>query len=127
MPRNEVIEFKVTAEEKKEIKAKADRGAISVSELARAALLNFFPEAPVRYETPTDMANKAKVREAVENEEPYEVKVEPSTLLSDRTKTAMQDAERDSWIASTARILMMEKGLSKVAATMQASKEWDAR
>lgn len=34
---------------------------------------------------------------------------------------------RDMWIASTARILMMEKGLSKVAATMQASKEWDER
>lgn len=35
--------------------------------------------------------------------------------------------ERDAWIASIARILMMEKGLSKVAATMQASKEWDER
>ena len=33
---------------------------------------------------------------------------------------------RDSWIGSTARILMMEKGLSKVAATMQATKEWEA-
>jgi Protein of unknown function (DUF1778) len=33
---------------------------------------------------------------------------------------------RDMWIASTARILMMEKGLSKIAATMQATKEWEA-
>lgn len=34
---------------------------------------------------------------------------------------------RESWIRSTARILMIEKGLSKVAATMQATKEWDER
>lgn len=123
-----VLQVRVRQEEKEALEADAEEANIKLSVVLRARILQdpALLQPPVPAETTQDKANKAKVREAVESEEPYGVKIEPSTLQPDRAKTAMQDAERDSWIASTARILMMEKGLSKVAATMQATKEWEA-
>lgn len=99
----------------------------------------------IPYETPQETLDKAKVRKAVENEESYEVKVEPGTAMPKTAEQILEDSavsgtpanrkvaetiarvdERESWITSTARILMMEKpGLSKTAARMQAAKEWE--
>lgn len=116
MSRETTIQVRVSHEEKARIVKNAEDFGVSPSDYLRSQALFARPDAPVRCETAQDKANKAKVRKAVENEESYEVKIEPGTTQSDR----------EPWIEGTARILMMEKGLSKVAATIQATKEWEA-
>jgi hypothetical protein len=115
MPRNEVIEFKVTAEEKAQIRGWASERHKSVSELIRDSVL---------LSTPPDLEKEQRTTE----NDPSNLNAtldEKGSVVKDTREEVLRAAKRDSWIASTARILMMETGLSKVAATMQASKEWD--
>jgi len=123
MPRETAVTIRMSFEEKETLKAIAKAEGLPLSEFLRDVALGTHTEKPpVPFETQHDSENKAKARQAVENEEPYEVKIEPGTVVAEKD----QGIEREPWIASTARILMMEKGLSKVAATIQATKEWEA-
>ena len=143
-PRNEVIQIKVTAEEKAKIEKEAKELGVPTSALIRdrailrgakeKALRNVQVQTHVkrsrlRRDADEDPATIDEAREAVEND-PANLNVtldEKGSVVKDTREEVLRVAERDSWIGSTARILMMEKGLSKVAATMQASKAWDKR
>ncbi len=138
MSRETTIQVRVSHEEKARIKKNAEDFGLSPSDYLRSQGLYSRPDAPVPYETQQDKANKAKVRKAVEND-PSNLNVtldDQGALVAKEVGKPMayesppEEVEvpisRDMWIASTARILMMEKGLSKVAATMQATKEWEA-
>lgn len=86
MKRNEVIQFRVSAEEKVEITSAAKRAGMDTSDFIRRAALEpeevwsqRVDENPVPFETSQDRENKAKVRQAVAAGESYEVKIEPSS------------------------------------------------
>lgn len=133
MPRNELIQVKVSAEEKEAIRAKASSLELHPSQYLRALGLQ------IELGTPRPAVEKELIAEALhahddkaERRKTAEQIIEESSV-SDTPKnrqvaeTIARADERKSWVDSTARILMMEKGLSKVAATMQASKDWEKR
>lgn len=126
MPRETAIQVRVSFEEKERIEARAKEVGIKPSEFIREVALGFadYKDLEDSGGIPENLQAAAEDIGALAVGKKAPEK--PASYQSARTKTAARDAERDSWIASTARILMMEKKLSKVAATMQATKEWEA-
>lgn len=125
MPRNEVIEFKVTAEEKERIRSQAKHLRVPVGEFVRSCALREHLGSPVPYETEREKTNKAKVRKAVENEEPYEVRVEPSSLEEADKRIEDDLAAKDAFLAK--RIPELKSRMSSRNAEAQARREWEER
>lgn len=125
MPRNEVIEFKVTAEEKERIRSQAKHLRVPVGEFVRSCALREHLGSPVPYEPEYEKANKAKVRKAVESEESYEVKIEPGTLEQADKRIEDDLAAKDAFL--TERIVKHKLRMSTRAAETLAKKEWDKR
>lgn len=159
MSRTELIQVKVSPEEKRTIRKLAERHGVYPSQFLRAVGLRsqlgdnelqaiMEEDRLVRMEHAVGEARASKPLEEFSVESPGTIDAamtaerkrieddpanlnttldEKGSVVKDTREEVLRVAERDSWISSTARILMMEKGLSKVAATMQASKEWDKR
>lgn len=120
MPRNEVIEFKVTAEEKESIRSQAAHLKVPVSEFVRSCALREHLGSPVPYETEHDQANKAKVRQAVENEESYEVEAQAGTAVPFYLEK--DETDEASWLTRRQRELRMR--MSARSAAVVAIREW---
>lgn len=117
------IGFRVTPDVKKQLEAEAEKEMRPLSHLIRDRVLRPAEDAPVPYESEHDKANKAKIRKAVENEEPYEVKIEPGTSVPSTTDSG--ENERQNWIRK--RELQLQGRMSTRAAQLQARQDWDRR
>ncbi len=116
MPRETSIQVRVSFKEKERIEARAKEAGIKPSEFIREVALGFadYKDLEDSGGIPEHLQAAAEDMGALAAQEPKQ------------TDANAPAAEREPWIASTARVLMMEKKLSKVAATMQATKEWEA-
>jgi hypothetical protein len=113
MSRETTIQVRVSHEEKARIVENAEDFGVSPSDYLRSQALFARPDAPVRYETEHDRENKAKVREAVENEEPYEVKIEPGTSRPDH----------ETWVKQ--ETIRLKARMSTRRAEAEAEKNWE--
>lgn len=126
MPRDRLIQVKVSEDEKQVLREKAARMGVQPSQYLRAVGLQFeFGEksTPVPYETQHDRENKAKVRQVVEDEEPYEVKIEPA--VEDEMREKVRINQERTWIDR--RATQLKARMSTRNAEAQAQKEWDER
>lgn len=123
MSRGTTIQVRVSHEEKARIIKNAEDFGLSPSNYLRSQALFTRPETPVRYETEQDRTNKAKVRKAVENEEPYEVKIELEAPVPSTTDS--EEDERQDWIRK--REIQLQGRMSSRAAQLQARQDWDKR
>jgi hypothetical protein len=133
MPRDKLIQVKVSEEEKETIREKATRMGVQPSQYLRAVGLQFqfggedAPGPP--FEAPHDKRFKAEVRDAVENEEPYEVRVEPGSVRKDYEETEQPKSFKqmagptEDEIRSRAKALVVSKGLRYPVAYAQVVKE----
>ncbi len=122
MSRETTIQIRVSHEEKARIEARAKEAGIKPSEFVREVALGYadYKDLEDSGEIPEKLQAAAEDLGALANKRAKEA------VETGAEESARQN-ERKAWIDSTARVLMMEKGLSKVAATMQATKEWDER
>lgn len=148
MSRETTIQVRVSHEEKAQIVKNAEDFGVSPSDYLRSQALFARPDTPIPYETQQDKKNKVKVRKAVENEEPYEVKIEPGTdlvkereLIEDdpsslnatldekgqvvKSTTDSGEDERQGWIRK--REIQLQGRMSTRAAQLQARQDWNER
>jgi len=122
------IGVRVPTELKERLEAEAREKGTTLSETLRASLEHEWAKEPQSLKEAREAveSNPANLNVTLDDEGALVAKEvgEPMAYESPPEEVEVPIG-RDTWIASTARILMMEKGLSKVAATMQATKEWE--
>jgi hypothetical protein len=109
------IGFRVTPDVKERLEAEAEKEMRPLSHLIRDRVLKPVEDAPIPHEPPHEKAFKAKVREAVENEEPYEVKIEPGTSRPDHETY-------ETWVKQ--ETIRLKARMSTRRAEAEAEKNW---
>lgn len=103
MAREEQMRVRLSAEEKTRVADRAAAAAMKPATFMRdLALYGGMEVEGIPYETPQETLDKAKVRQAVENEESYEVRVEPGTDVPKATADELR---------AKAKALVVSKGL----------------